>query len=42
MTCKLCILDSEIQVSDFVKEKKENESMEQIISKAENLRINGE
>ena len=42
MTCKLCIIDSEWYVSDFVKEEKEHESIDEILKKTENLRVNGE
>ena len=42
MTCKLCIIDSERYVSDYVKEKKEHESIEEIVNKAKNLNKNGE
>ena len=38
MTCKLCIIDSERYVSNFVKD----ESIEEIINKTEKLRVKGE
>ena len=37
MTCKLCIIDSERYVSDYVKEKKEDESIKEIVNKANNF-----